>query len=72
MSMAAQFKQRATAYWRKAREARSPDERQQYAAIAACCEDLARDNADVVIGVALAAETRDEDRGRLKHKPEPG
>lgn len=53
MQLSDEFRLRAQAYERMARQAKSPKTRQQYAAIAARCRELATDNADIVVGVPL-------------------
>ena len=54
MRLSEQFRQRAETYQRKAREAKSPENRQQFATIAARCLELASENLDVLIGIPLA------------------
>ena len=53
MPLSAEFRARVEAYAQKARQAKDPEVRQQYAAIAARCRELSRDNPDILIAVPL-------------------
>ncbi|HXQ51348.1 MAG TPA: hypothetical protein VN802_09670 [Stellaceae bacterium] len=55
MELATAFKKRAESYERKARIARTPDDRRRCAEIAARCREIAGADADVMIGVELPA-----------------